>query len=381
MKKLRHFISLVQSALSPAVAICLGLSVFGCLVVFNATFHLADPYEFLLGQLLWLLAGGLVMVAAAAVPGRCWRSWGLVGAVVCYVLLLAAPGFGIAVNGLRGWFAWRGWFVQPSELAKPFFVLTLALVMERTREHRDDWLAGAVAPFGILLVWSIPLLVQPDTGAVLVYGLTFLLVFFCLGGSLAHLALNLILVSPVLALLFRFGTWSSDGGASAVDYVGLADGSEWHVAQFQHALASGGLFGQAMGRDLGFRLDLPPGHGGSIFATFGESMGLLGLTSLLLILMAWVLYGYRRSRIMAAGGGDEFSVSAMVGLTAMIGVQAALHLSSYTGLVPPVEVKLPLISYGGSALVAVFMIVGIAESIFSSCRRNMRQRHDHWREE
>ncbi len=345
------------------MVLCLGLSVLGCLAVFNATYHLAEPYRFVGRQLLWLPPGAIFMVAVAAMPARQLRSLTVAGAIIGYAALLAVLAFGVGVNGVRSGFAWGGVYIQPAELAKPFFVLSLALAMQKTSRYRDDWLAGSLPPFGLLLVWVAPLLLQPDFGTALVYTLTFAMVFVCLGGSVRHLGLCLLAGLPPMALLVRFGSLLAPRLAVLAEAEQATTGRGWHVVQFQHALADGGFFGQGMGRTIESQYILPSGHGVSVVANLGQAMGLLGLASLLLILMAWVFYGWRRAREAAEDCEDEFQPAAILGLTTVVAVQACLHLSTNIGLLPSLDIGLPLLGYGGSSLLMVFIVVGMVESL------------------
>ncbi len=364
MKKVLNIPSLLRRGLTPPVLICVGLSGLGCLAIFNAAFHSVDPFELALRQTLWLIPATLVLLITAALPARRLPSIGIGGAAFFYLMLVAALFLGFGVDGTRGWLAWRGLLIQPGELAKPFFVLTLALIIHYTRKYRDDWFIGCGIPFLFLLVWLVPLLLQPDFGAVLVYLLTFSITFLCLGGSLRHLAVTLLAILPLLALTLRFAPLVMEP-VQAVNQSSLSTNStDWHVDQFKHALASGGLFGRTLGQTLESPLALPPDHSTSIFATLGEALGLVGLTSLLLIMMAWVVYGWRCGTELAYQETDEFRVAGIVGLTSLLAVQACLHLSTNLGLLPQLDLQLPFLSYGANALLTVFITVGLVESLY-----------------
>ena len=113
---------------------CLLLGLAGCLAVFNATFHRAAPLAFVARQAVWLVAAAAVMLAAAGRGPKFWRRSLPFWAAGAYAALLLVLLCGERVNGMRGWFAWHGVFIQPSELAKPIFLLCLASRLEYRSE-------------------------------------------------------------------------------------------------------------------------------------------------------------------------------------------------------------------------------------------------------
>lgn len=360
-KAWRKLILFLGRGLTPAVLVTLGMGLLGSLAVFNATFHTADPYHFVFLHSGWLLVSLIFLIGFAAMPPYLLRSLTIVGSIVCYFLLWSVLWHGTRVAGGIGWFDWAGFSLYPAELAKPFFVLSLAMVLERTHKWRDDWCGGTLLPFLLVFVWLLPIILQPDYGPVLIYILTFFIVFYCAGGGIRRLFLNILLFAPLLAVLIRFGpllfnraSGFGNGGA------GLSFG-EQNVSQVQHFLAEGGFFGHSMGVDAASRVLLPLAESSSVFATFGQAAGLLGLVSLLMIVMGWVLYGCRLTRMLDKGKAGIFPAAAVSGITVMIALQAVLHFTAVLGLSPSFELKLPFLSYGGSALLAVFMMIGLTE--------------------
>ncbi len=368
MKFFNYITAIPRRGITPAVLICLGLSGLGCLAIFNATFYLQDPYEHLLHQLLWLVPGSALMITAAALPSSWLRTLGIIGAIFFYILLVGAIFFGIGVDSIRGLLSWRGVLIQPAELARPFFALVLALALHHTRKHRQDWFLGSTIPFLFLLIWLIPLLSQRDYGTAAVLSITFSLVFLCLGGSFQHWIGNSLASLPILALVVRFGSVGRDS-LNSLSILNQSFSSQTQVSQFQHALASGGTFGQQLGRALESPLNLPPDQDFSIFAALGQSLGLLGLTSLLLLLMAWVVYGWRncgRIEDEEETDIDVFRPAAIIGLTSLVAAQACLQLSTNLGLLPQLGLQLPFITYGVNSMFSVFITIGLTESVIRS---------------
>jgi cell division protein FtsW len=348
-----------RRGLTPVTVSCLFLGLVGCLAIYNATFHLPAPYAFVTRQLVWLGLGGVSLVASAVFPAQWYRrlaSWSWVGV---YLLLWLVLVFGVRVNGMRGWFSWREVFIQPSEIGKPFFILVLGWILERTHAHRREFLRGYLPCLGLLLVWVLPIALQPDFGTVLVYVLTFAAVYWCLDGRLLHLVLTGVCALPALVSVMVAKPYVWRRVLGFLDPVGAAGGAGWHIQQFHRALASGGLLGRWWGRGVWSESFLPLGYSDSIFATLAETMGFVGVLPLVLLVPVWAFYGYWR-----LGQLDSVLERAVVlGVVTMIGGQAFLHLSVNIGLVPPTGITLPLVSYGGSSLVSTLLAIGMVESV------------------
>ena len=138
---------------------CLLLGLAGCLAVFNATFHRAAPLAFVARQAVWLVAAAAVMLAAAGRGPKFWRRSLPFWAAGAYAALLLVLLCGERVNGMRGWFAWHGVFIQPSELAKPIFLLCLASRLEyRSEDLRNG--KGYLSLLGLFGLWAVPLILH-----------------------------------------------------------------------------------------------------------------------------------------------------------------------------------------------------------------------------
>ena len=357
---LRRSLHWLLAGLTPAGLVALFLGLWGCLAVYNATFHLAQPLAFVLRQGVWLLLGvtGLLLLARAGAGAALRRAlpW---AAGAAYAALWLVLHFGVRVNGMQGWFAWGGVFVQPAELAKPVYVLTLAWVLERTQPWRREFWRGFLPPLGCLAAWLLPLVLEPDFGTALIYALTFAALYWAMGGRFRDLLLLAAAALPVTAavLWWKPYIWQRFAGFLFPDRYAASFG--WHVQQFQHAVAAGGLTGQSWGKGRWSESFLPLGYSDSMFATLAESIGFLGVLPLLLLLLAWVWHGCREARRCP----DVFRAAALLGMVSLLAIQGLVHLSVNLGLMPPTGITLPFLSYGGSSLLSAFLMIGIAEGV------------------
>ena len=352
----------IRPVITPAGFACLCLSFWGCLAIYNATYHLSPTYWFVGRQMLWIGIGTLALVVASGRPTLFYRRLLPFSVTWAYLALWLVLVYGIQINGMRGWFAWRGVFVQPSELAKPVFVLSLAYVMDRTRARRGDWLRGYLPVLAVFILWLVPIVLQPDFGSALVYGFTFAALYWCMGGRFTHLALSGLAAAPFALFVVRRHPYVGARLSAFLDPQAHAQTTGWHILQFQRALASGGFFGRSWGNGLWSRAYLPLGYSDSIFANTAEAVGFVGVLPIILLILGWVIYGTYR----ASTRKDGFVRAAILGLVVMLAGQAFIHLSVNLGLLPPTGITLPLISYGGSSLVATLVSVGIVEALSTS---------------
>lgn len=335
------------------------LGLWGCLAVFNATAHLSQPLLFVGKQLAWLALGIVAMTVASLAPSRVCIRFLPAAAGTAYALLWLVLLLGVRINGMRGWFAWHGMFLQPSEVAKPVFALALAYLMLRTAPWRTEFWRGFAPALLLFLLWVWPLALEPDFGALLVYGMTFVAVVWTLGARTRHLLYTGLAALPAIGLIVLSKPYVLHRLIGFLNPERYAQTYGWHIIQFQRTLASGGLLGQSWGRGIWTQSHLPLGYSDSIFAALAESVGFIGVLPVILLVLLWVVYGLGKVAMV----GDRFRAAAILGLVTFLAVQSLIHLSVNLGLFPTTGITLPLISYGGSSLVSSLVMVGLVESL------------------
>jgi cell division protein FtsW len=345
--------------LSRASIIFLCVSLWGCWAIYNASRSGYSGRHFAARQGLWIGLGAAALLICANLPERFYRRWLPWLCVTAYVPLVLVLLLGVRINGMRGWFAWHGYFLQPSELAKPAFVLSLAWLLERTAAQRAAWVRGFLPVLLLVALWGLPIALQPDFGSLLVYLLTFLLVYWGFDGRLRHLAASGLAVVPALAFVLWRYPYVLRRILAFLNPEQVAQSAGWHIVQFRRTLASGGLFGRAWEDGLWSSAYLPLGYSDSVFASTAEKVGFVGTLPLLVLILALALYGHYH----ACRATDRFRAATIFGITGMLVLQAFVHLSVNLGLMPPTGITLPLISYGGSSLISSMMAFGIVEAM------------------
>ncbi|MTV25169.1 FtsW/RodA/SpoVE family cell cycle protein [Nitriliruptoraceae bacterium ZYF776] len=295
--------------------------------------------------------------------GRYQYSFGLLTIVL--LLLPLVPGITAGtINGAQLWVRVAGMTFQPGELAKLTMMVFLAGYLERNRAL----LSVATQRIGPLLLpaprYLAPVFVAAGAALVIMAGLRDLgsaLLFFSAFVAMLYIATGRPAYPALGALAFGVGSFIAYQLFSHVrvrvsiwlDPWSQVQDAGYQLAQTLFAFGTGGLTGTGLG--FGRPQDIPFSETDAIFAVVGEELGLLGASALLL---AYVLLTVRGFKI-ALTARDEFGTLLAVGLTVTIAVQTFVIIGGLTRLVPLTGITLPFISYGGSSLLANFLLVGL----------------------
>jgi cell division protein FtsW len=281
--------------------------------------------------------------------------YGLIGAFSIMALLIP---FGRNINGNTNWIDFGIVDFQPSEIAKIFLILWAAFMIERNIKSPQNILKSLTFGFATILVI---VLAGQDLGSAVVIGLILaallylsgtqgrLLIFLgslSMGGIAALIATQPYRMERFTAFLHPFAD-------------GVYMNAGWQPAHSLMAMASGGLFGSGLGSGKQKWGNLAEAHTDFIFAVIGEELGLFGTLS---VLVALALLVYSIIKI-ALSAKDDFSKYIALGVAFWIGIQSLINLASATSLIPVVGVTLPLISYGGSSLLALVGALGFVAGI------------------
>lgn len=348
------------------------LIVLGLVMVFSASsIHAIDTkgYAFAvaLRQFIFLLLAVPTAIFLARLPVERWEQIAKFGLVISIVLvaLVLIPGVGKEVNGNRNWIDLKVIDIQPGEFTKLFLILWASLLLarkERAQKMRFNAIT-LIAP-GFMIVMAF-IMRGGDLGTTSVIAAILAGLLFVSGVDLKKMGL----VTAVISLALAVGIATSDyrrarflvflNPFAPEDYKSFG----WQPAHSLLGLASGGVFGVGLGGSRQKWGNLPEAHTDFIFAVIGEELGLLG-TLFILALLGTLIYCSLR---IAMRSSDSFTRFACAGIASWIAIQTILNIGSAVSLLPVVGVTLPLLSYGGSALIATYL--GIA-FIASSALRN-----------
>ena len=283
------------------------------------------------------------------------------------LLLPLLPVVGKEINGARIWINLGGFSVQPAEFAKIALILFFATYLVKNREllGLTNWRLGPLhlpapkflAP--VILAWGVALLVmiaQKDLGSALLFFVLFL--------SMMWIATERLIYPVMGGLLFAAGAtiaWSQlghvqDRVTAWLNPWDVAGGSGYQIVQGTYALAWGGMGGQGLGRGYGI-----PGLGkafvatDSIFVVIGEELGVFGSTAVLAAFLLIAGAGFR----IAMRADDPYHKLLAAGLTVSLTFQAFVIMGCLLRVLPLTGITLPFLSYGGSSLVANYVLVAL----------------------
>ena len=319
-----------------------------------------------LTQMRWLLLGLIVYLFLVFLGERVLRllSYPYLLGVFCLLLLCSALFFGTEIGGSRNWIVFGPFAVQPSEFGKIVIIMFLAAYLTEHREvltlprHRLLWLKLPVLRFiaPLLLIWGIAILmfvVQRDLGsALLFFGIAVSMTYMATGRkSYVALAFAFFLGAAALSYSFfshvrvRFNIW--------LDPWSDPSGSAYQVVQSLFALGSGGVWGTGFAH--GHPNLIPEVHTDFIFAAIAEELGLLGSLGVMLV---FALFFYRAIRI-ALACREETRMLLAAGIAVVFLLQTFIIIAGVTKFLPLTGITLPFVSYGGSSMIASFMLLGI----------------------
>jgi cell division protein FtsW len=350
------------------------LLVLGVVMVFSASSvtafaFLGSSLAIVSKQAMWVLIGLPLMWFASRLPVPAWRVLAYLGLATSLALLVLVAVAGTEVNGNRNWLDFGGPFrIQPSELAKLSLVLWGADLLARKERLLDQWkhLLVPVVPVGGGVIGLV--LLGGDLGTAVILSAILAALLYVAGaplrlflGALAPVALAVAwMVNSHSYRMARITDWLHPERADPL-------GTGLQALHGKFALATGGWWGVGLGGSKEKWGALPEAHTDFIFAIIGEELGLVGTLAVLALIGT---LGYAGLRI-AVGATDPFVRLAAAGVTAWLLVQALVNIGAVLGILPIMGVPLPLVSYGGSALVPTMLGIGMLLS-FSRPRGGRR---------
>ncbi|AJI94093.1 peptidoglycan glycosyltransferase MrdB [Yersinia ruckeri] len=341
----------------PFLICILSLLAYSAFVMWSASGQDMGMMERKLGQ---IAIGLCVMIVMAQIPPRVYESWAPYLYIVCVILLVLVDAFGQISKGAQRWLDLGFVRFQPSEIAKIAVPLMVARFMNR------DVCPPTLKNTGIalILIFMPTLLVaaQPDLGTSILVAASGLFVLFLAGMSWRLIAIAAILLACFIPILWFFlmHGYQQDRVMMLLDPESDPLGAGYHIIQSKIAIGSGGLVGKGWLQGTQSQLEfLPERHTDFIFAVLAEELGLVGV----LILLALYLCTIMRGLVIAAHAQTTFGRVMVGGLMLILFVYVFVNIGMVSGILPVVGVPLPLVSYGGSALIVLMAGFGIVMSI------------------
>ena len=316
-----------------------------------------NAYTIFFRQLSFLCIGSFAFYWAFRVHGSIWPKIARFALSISIVILLLPfiPGLGKNISGNRSWIEIAGLTLQPSEFAKFLLIIWCALQLRNVGEVAGKGSTLKLIFPGLLLV-QILIILERDLGTALLVFIIFAGILFISGAPLKYfvgIGICAVIVGGAFVLsstyrMNRFVALFDPFDERVYKFAG------WQPAHSIMGLASGGLWGSGLGASKQKWSNLAAAHTDFIFSVIGEELGLLGS---LLVLTLYVAIIYSILRV-ALRTKDNFSRYACAGIACWFIAQITVNIGSVTSLLPVIGVTLPLISYGGSSLLANLIALG-----------------------
>lgn len=359
----------------------LGLLLTGLVMVYSASIATAEgsaftghqPAYFLVRHAVYLVIGMVAALIAFQIPLRFWQQfapWLFLAGVLLLVVVLV-PGIGKSVNGAQRWIGIGPINLQPSEFMKLFAVLYAADYTARKLEKMDSFRHGFVPMAAVMVLVGGLLLSEPDFGAFVVIVAIAIGILF-LGGINGRLFAFLIVA---MAVAFAFLVWSSpyrwERITSYMDPWQHAFGKGYQLSHALIAFGRGEWFGVGLGASVEKLFYLPEAHTDFLLAVIAEELGFAGVVAVvgLFALLTWRCFMVGRRALLL---DRVYAGLVAQGLGIWIGFQSFINMGVNMGLLPTKGLTLPLMSFGGSGIVANCLALAILLRVDYENRRLMR---------
>lgn len=321
-----------------------------------------SPTFFLSRHLLFGLLPGLILgFLAFRIPLAFFKKWApvLVLANLFLMVLVFVPKIGMSFGGASRWINLGIISFQPAEFLKLSFVLYLAAWLNTAKRKTKNFSNTLIAFLIILGVISLLLILQPDISTLGIIVISGVLMYFSAGTLLKHNFLIGVAGIAGLLLLVKISSYRLDRFLvflkPELDPMGIS----YQIKQALIAVGSGGIWGRGLGTSALRFIFLPQPMSDSIFAIFSEEAGFIGSVVLILLFLIFAWQGFK----IAKKSQDGFYKFSAVGISSWITLQALVNIGAMVGVLPLTGIPLPFISYGGSALIAELIGVGILLNI------------------
>lgn len=345
---------------SAVLLLALGLVMVGSASVAVADRATGQPLYYFYHQAVYALVGITAGFVVLHIPMRQWQanSFPLLAVALVMLFIVLLPGIGHDVNGARRWIDMGPFAIQVSEPARLLLMLYIAAYAVRRQVELRTTFGGLIRPILPITLACLLLLMEPDYGASTVLLAVCGLMLFLAGARLSHLFLlggsaAGLLVMAALSSPYRVARLVSFADPWQHPYA-----SGFQLVQSLIAIGRGELTGVGLGNSVQKLMYLPETHTDFIFAIYAEEFGLLGSIVMigLFALLVWRAYRIARHAVEA---GQWFGAFVAYGLSSWLALQAFVNISVNMGLLPTKGLTLPLVSYGGSSLVIMCVLVAL----------------------
>ncbi len=365
------------------VWVTVALLAWGLVMVYSASIAMPDnprfarysPTHFVVRHAMWLCVSFVAALIAFQIPVSTWEKaapWLFVASLVLLIAVLI-PGIGKGVNGARRWLVLGPFTFQPSEMAKFAVLLYAADYMVRKMEVKERFFR-AVAPMGLAVaIVGLLLLAEPDMGAFMVIAVIAMGILF-LGGVNARMFFLIAAILVVaFGLMIAFSEWRRERIFAYLDPWSEkhALGKGYQLSHSLIAIGRGEIFGVGLGGSVEKLHWLPEAHTDFLLAVIGEEFGLVGVLGVICLFL-WMTRRMIHIGRQAIALDRVFAGLVAQGVGIWMGFQAFINMGVNLGALPTKGLTLPLMSFGGSAILVNLVAIAVVLRIDIESRQLMQ---------
>ena len=331
----------------------------GLLTLYSAAGGNSDTW--VVRQLIRFAIGVAVMFSVALIDLRFWYRFAYAGYLAALGLLVAVEAVGTVESGAQRWVDIGVFNLQPSEIMKFALVLALARYFHGRSDEQVGQLRWLLFPLLMMAMPAALVLRQPDLGTAILIVLGGLAILFLAGVRIWKFAVAVIAWAAAIPLTWGYlHDYQKSRVLTFFDPERDPLGAGYHIIQSKIALGSGGLAGKGFMLGTQSHLNfLPEKHTDFIFTVFAEEFGLFGGLGLLALYIIIIAVGF----VISLRARSHFGRLLGLGVTATFSIYVVINIAMVMGLIPVVGVPLPLISYGGTAMVTILAGFGLLMNV------------------
>ena len=353
------------------------LTLTGLVTVYSASFviglaQFSDSNHYIIRQAMWAVLAAALLIAAMRLDYHLLRRLAVPFMGLTLALLLFTLIAGTEAGGAQRWLTFGGFSLQPAEFTKLSVIIYLAAWLTSRGENLRSFEHGLLPFIVIISAIGLLLMLQPDlgtTGIIIVITIT---MFWAAGATFLQMSALLLAGGIAVVGLTLIEGYRLERLSTFLSAESDPLGSGFQTLQSLVALGNGGTTGLGLGASRGKFFYVPESHTDGIFAILGEELGLVATAAVVLLFVTLMLRGYQIAR----RAPDQFGFLLATGVTTWIATQAFVNIGGITRVIPLTGVPLPFLSYGGSALAATLLAVGVLASIsrYTEAREAARER-------
>ncbi len=336
------------------------LAAIGCVMLYSAADGSMTPWA---KRHALRFAGGLVLLLVVAmIDVRFWFRWSYPIYLVGLLLLVAVEVMGTIGMGAQRWIQIGPLTLQPSEVMKVAIVMALARYFHGMSEEEIVRPTKLIGPLVLVALPTVLVLKQPDLGTAMILIMVSGGLFFAAGVRLWKFGVVAALGAAAVPVAWQFlRDYQKQRVFTFLNPESDPLGAGYHILQSKIALGAGGMFGKGLLEGSQSHLNfLPEKQTDFIFTMLAEEFGLLGGVALLVLYALVILYGFA----IALRARNQYGRLLTIGLTANLFLYVFINIAMVMGLIPVVGVPLPLVSYGGTAMLAIMISFGLMISVY-----------------